>query len=173
MTQERAGYTFKGNPIHLLGSELKVGDQAPDVSFSTSFVDHVQLSSFDGKIKFISVTPSLDTGKCDIQARRFNQEASALGDQVAIINVSVDLPPAQARWCGASGADQITVLSDYKHKEFGLKYGVLIKELQVDMRAVFIVDKSNKIQYIEVLREMAEEPNYDAAIAAAKKLIQA
>lgn len=171
MTQKRSGFTLKGNPITLLGPELKVGDQAPDAVLNKNLVEHVSLSDYAGKVRLISVTPSLDTGKCDIQARRFNQEAGALGDQVAVINVSVDLPPAQDRWCGAAGANNIIVLSDYKHNEFGLAYGLLIDELRLDMRAVLVVDKDNTIRYIEVLNEMTEEPNYDNAVAAVKALL--
>lgn len=171
MAQERTGFTFRQNPITLLGPELKVGDQAPDAVLSKSFAEDVKLSDFSGKVRLISVTPSLDTGKCDLQARRFNQEAASFGDAVAVINVSVDLPPAQARWCGASEANNITVLSDYKLHDFGLKYGVLIKEFRIDMRAVFVIDKSDTIQYIEIVKEMTEEPDYDRAVEAVKKLL--
>jgi len=171
MTQERTGFTLKQNPITLLGPELKVGDKAPDAVLSKSFVEDVKLSDFSGKVRLISVTPSLDTGVCDAQARRFNQEAASFGDAVAVINISVDLPPAQARWCGAAGAENITVLSDYKLNDFGLKYGVLIKELRLDMRSVFVIDKDDTIRYIEILREMTEAPDFDSAIEAVKKLL--
>lgn len=171
LTQERSGFTFKQTPITLLGPELKAGDKAPDAVLSKSFADDVKLSDFAGKVRLISVTPSLDTGVCDIQARRFNQEAAALGDAVVVINVSVDLPPAQARWCGAAGADNITVLSDYKLNDFGLKFGVLIKEFRVDMRAVFVIDKDDTIRYVEIVPELTQEPDYDRAIEAVKALL--
>jgi thiol peroxidase len=172
MTQERSGvYTFKGHPVTLIGPELKVGDKAPDATVSVSFADQVQISKYDGKVKLISVVPSLDTGVCDAQTRRFNEEAANLGEDVTILTISMDLPPAQARWCGAAGIDKVNVVSDYNKADFGEKYGVLVKELRLDMRAVFVVDKSNTIQYVEVLKELTEHPNYDQALAAVKKLV--
>lgn len=139
MAQERTA-TLKGNPITLIGPELKKGDKAPDFQLNKSLVDVVSLSDFAGKVKLISVVPSIDTGVCDAQTRRFNQEAAGLGEKVAILTVSVDLPFAQARWCGAAGVDQVTLLSDYKDNNFGEAYGVLIKELKLDMRAIFVVE---------------------------------
>lgn len=112
----------------------------------------------------------LDTGVCDAQTRRFNEEAAALGEQVEILTVSVDLPFAQARWCGAAGVDKVTTLSDYKTRSFGEAYGVFIKELALDMRAVFVIDQQDTIQYVEYLSEMTEHPNYEAALEAVKKL---
>ncbi|WP_028562494.1 thiol peroxidase [Paenibacillus pinihumi] len=170
MAQERTA-TLKGNPITLIGPELKKGDKAPDFQLNKSLVDVVSLSDFAGKVKLISVVPSIDTGVCDAQTRRFNQEAAGLGEKVAILTVSVDLPFAQARWCGAAGVDQVTLLSDYKDNNFGEAYGVLIKELKLDMRAIFVVDGNDTIQYVEVLNEMAEHPDYEKAIAATKELI--
>lgn len=172
MAQERTGVaTLKGNPITLIGPELKAGDKAPDFTLNKSLVDEVSLSSFSGKVKLISVVPSLDTGVCDAQTRRFNEEAAGLGDNVEILTVSVDLPFAQARWCGAAGVDKVTTLSDYKTRSFGQAYGVFIKELALDMRAIFVVDQNDTIQYVEYLSEMTEHPNYEDAIAAAKKLV--
>lgn len=171
MAQERTGVaTLKGNPITLVGPELKVGDKAPDFTLNKSLVDEVTLADFAGKVKLISVVPSLDTGVCDAQTRRFNEEASNLGDNVVILTVSMDLPFAQARWCGAAGVDKVVTLSDYKHRSFGEAYGVLIKELALDMRAIFVVDSNDTIQYIEYLQEMTEHPNYEAAIEAVKGL---
>lgn len=169
MLQERTA-TLKGNPITLVGPELKAGDKAPDFKLNKSLVDEVTLADYNGKIKLISVVPSLDTGVCDAQTRRFNEEASSLGDQVEILTVSVDLPFAQARWCGAAGVDQVTTLSDYKTREFGKAYGVFIKELALDMRAIFVIDKQDTIQYVEYLSEMTEHPDYEAALEAVKKL---
>ncbi len=171
MAQERTGYTLKGNPLTLIGPELKVGDKAPDFKINKDLVTEATLADYAGKVKLISVVPSLDTGVCDAQTRRFNQEAADLGDNVVILTVSVDLPFAQARWCGAAGVDQVVTLSDYKTKSFGEAYGVLIKELQLDMRAVFVVDANDTIQYVEYLTEMTEAPNYENAIAAVKKLV--
>lgn len=171
MTQERTGVaTLKGNPITLVGPQLNVGDKAPDFTLAKSLGEYTSLNDFAGKIKLISVIPSIDTGVCDAQTRRFNEAAAALGDKVAVLTVSVDLPFAQARWCGASGVDQVVMLSDYKDNNFGLAYGVLIKEFALDMRSIFVIDENNVIQYVEYLSEMTEHPNYDAAIEAVKKL---
>lgn len=172
MSQERTGVaTLKGNPITLVGPQLQAGDKAPDFSLNKSLVEAVSLDAFAGKVKLISVVPSLDTGVCDAQTRRFNEEASKLGENVAILTVSVDLPMAQARWCGAAGVDKVVTLSDYKTREFGQSYGVLIKELQLLMRSIFVVDADNTIQYVEYLGEMTEHPNYEQAIEAVKKLV--
>ncbi|MNJ50690.1 putative thiol peroxidase [compost metagenome] len=113
----------------------------------------------------------MDTGVCDAQTRRFNQEAATLGDNVVVLTVSVDLPFAQARWCGAAGIDQVITLSDYKDNSFGKAYGVLIKEFVLDQRAVFVIDQDNNIRYVEVLKEMSEHPDYEKPIAAVKQLL--
>jgi len=172
MAQERANAaTLKGNPLTLIGPELKVGDKAPDAVVSKNLVDEIHLSEYAGKVRLISSVPSLDTGVCDAQTRRFNEEASKLGEDVVILTISADLPVAQARWCGAAGVDKVVVLSDHKRASFGENYGLLIKELRLDMRAVLVIDKNDTIQYVQVLSEMTEHPDYDAAIAALKKLI--
>ncbi|WP_042203389.1 thiol peroxidase [Paenibacillus camerounensis] len=172
MTQERTGVaTFKGNPITLVGPELKAGDSAPDFTVSKNLLENASLSDYAGKIKLISVVPSLDTGVCDAQTRRFNSEAAELGDDVVILTISTDLPFAQARWCGAAGIDRVITLSDHKEAAFGQAYGVLIKEFRLDMRSIFVIDKNNKLTYTEYLGEMSEHPNYDAAIAAVKELL--
>lgn len=172
MVQERSNAaTLKGNPITLIGPELKVGDQAPDATVSKNLIEQIKLSDYSGKVRLISSVPSLDTGVCDAQTRRFNEEAAKLGDDVVILTISADLPMAQARWCGAAGVDKVVVLSDHKEVDFGQKYGLLIKELRLDMRAVFVIDKNDKIQYAEVLKEMTNHPDYEAAIAALKKII--
>ncbi|TVY04119.1 thiol peroxidase [Cohnella terricola] len=170
MSQERSA-EFKGNPITLVGPVLKVGDAAPDFSLNKNLLETSSLKDFAGKVKLISVVPSIDTGVCDAQTRRFNEEASKLGDNVAILTISVDLPFAQARWCAAAGVDRVYLLSDYKDNSFGKAYGVLIKEFQLDMRAIFVLDANDKIAYIEVLNEMGEHPNYEAAISAVKSLL--
>ncbi|WP_276352727.1 thiol peroxidase [Cohnella caldifontis] len=170
MAQERPA-KFKGNPITLIGPELKAGDQAPDFSLSKNLLESASLKDFAGKIKLISVVPSIDTGVCDAQTRRFNEEASKLGENVVVLTVSVDLPFAQSRWCAAAGVDRVVMLSDYKNHSFGETYGVLIKEFALDMRSIFVLDANDKITYVEVLPEMTEHPNYDAAIAAVKALL--
>ncbi|MDO3410902.1 thiol peroxidase [Saccharibacillus sp. CPCC 101409] len=172
MTQERTGIaTFKGSPITLVGPGLRVGDQAPDFTLNRNLLEEASLKDYAGKIKLISVVPSLDTGVCDAQTRRFNNEASGLGDDVVVLTISVDLPFAQARWCGAAGVDRVVTLSDYKSRSFGEAYGVLIKELQLDMRAIFVLDPSDKIVYVEYLSEMSEHPDYEKAVAAVKELL--
>lgn len=171
MTQQRAGAaTFKGNPITLLGPELKKGDKAPNFTVNKNLVTEATLADYAGKIKLISVVPSLDTGVCDQQTRKFNEAAAELGDNVVILTISVDLPFAQARWCGAAGVDKVETLSDYKSKSFGLAYGVVIEELQLLMRSIFVVDASDTVQYVQYVSEMTEHPDYDAALAAVKAL---
>jgi thiol peroxidase len=170
MSQERS-VSFKGNPITLVGPELKPGDSAPAFSLNKNLLESSSLQDFAGKVKLISVVPSIDTGVCDAQTRRFNEEASKLGDNVVILTVSADLPFAQARWCAAAGVDRVFLLSDYKDNSFGKAYGVFIKEFHLDMRAIFVIDGNDKIAYVEVLNEMTEHPNYEAAIAAVKSLL--
>ncbi|MDP4097735.1 thiol peroxidase [Paenibacillus sp. P96] len=172
MTQERTGVaTFKGNPITLIGPELKAGDKAPDFILNKDLLEETSLKDFAGKIKLISVVPSLDTRVCDAQTRRFNEEAAGLGDQVAVLTISVDLPFAQARWCGAAGIDRVITLSDYKYHSFGEAYGVFIKELHLDMRSIFVIDADDNLAYVEYLGEMADHPDYEKALEAVKKLI--
>lgn len=172
MAQERTGVaTLKGNPLTLVGNVVNVGDQAPDFSVNKDLMTQVSLKDYAGKVKLISVVPSLDTGVCDAQTRRFNEEAAKLGDNVAILTVSVDLPFAQSRWCGAAGIDKVVTLSDYKTLSFGEAYGVVIKELRLLMRSIFVIDANDKVQYVEYLSEMTEHPNYEAAIEAVKKLV--
>ncbi|WP_036646100.1 thiol peroxidase [Paenibacillus pini] len=170
MTQQRAA-SFKGNPITLVGPELAVGDSAPDFTVSKNLVEQASLKDYAGKIKLISVVPSLDTGVCDAQTRRFNEEAAGLGDHVIILTISADLPFAQARWCGASGVDRVVTLSDHKDMSFGQAYGVLIKEFRLDMRSIFVIDANDKITYVEYLQEMTEHPNYEQAVEAVKALL--
>lgn len=170
--QERTGVaTVGGNPVTLLGPEIKVGDQAPDFKVNKDLMTEVSLSDYAGKVKLISVVPSVDTATCDAQTRRFNVEADKLGDNVVILTISVDLPFAQSRFCGAAGIDKVITLSDYKHRDFGQAYGVLIKEIQLDQRAIFLVDADNTVRYVEYLTEMKEHPNYDAALAALRELV--
>jgi thioredoxin-dependent peroxiredoxin len=172
MAQERTGVaTLKGNPLTLIGPEVKVGDKAPDFKVNKDLLNQVSLADFAGKVKLISVVPSIDTGVCDQQTRRFNEEAAKLGDNVVVLTVSADLPMAQGRWCGAAGVDKVTMLSDYKDASFGQAYGVLIKELRLLMRSIFVVDANDNVQYVEYLKEMTEHPNYEAALEATRKLV--
>jgi thiol peroxidase len=170
MTERAGAITFKGNPLTLLGNQLKVGDAAPDCELLGNDLSPVKLSAYRGKVCILSAVPSLDTPVCDMETRRFNQEAGGLGDDVAILTISMDLPFAQARWCGAAGVDKVVTLSDHRDAAFGETYGVLIKELRLLARAIFVVDKEGVIQYIQLVKEMTEEPDYAPVLAAAKKL---
>ncbi len=159
--------TFKGNPLHLVGPELKVGDKAPDFKLLKNDLSEAKLSDYAGKTLLISVVPSLDTPVCDLQTRRFNTEAGKLKDTV-VLTVSLDLPFAQARWCGAADAKNLVTLSDHRSAQFGEHYGVLIQELRLLTRAIFVVDTKGVIKYVEVVPEMTNHPNYEAALAVAK-----
>ncbi|MEM7624523.1 MAG: thiol peroxidase [Planctomycetota bacterium] len=168
MTERAAAVTLKGNPMTLVGDELKVGDAAPDFSLKATDMSDKSLADYSGKVKLISVVPSLDTPVCDTETRRFNEAAGGLGDGVVVLTVSVDLPMAQKRWCGAAGVDNVECLSDFKDHSFGPAYGVRIKEIGLLARQVFVVDADNKITYTQLVGEVAEEPDYDAALAAVK-----
>jgi thiol peroxidase len=170
--EERTGIiTMHGNSLTLLGKELKVGDKAPDFELLDNDLKTVKLSAFRNKVLVISSVPSLDTPVCDMETRRFNEEAGKLGDKVAILTVSMDLPFAQKRWCGAAGVERVTTLSDHREAKFGEAYGVLIKGLRLLARAVFVVDKNGIIQYIQLVTEVTSEPDYEPVIAAVKKLL--
>jgi thiol peroxidase len=170
--QERDGLvTMKGNPITLIGSELQVGDKASDFVAIDNDLNPVSFDSFRGKVCILSSVPSLDTPVCDMETRRFNDEAGRLGDNVEILTISMDLPFAQKRWCGAAGVDRVQALSDHRDAAFGQAYGVLIKGLRLLARAVFVVDKEGTIQYIELVKEIASEPDYDSALTAVKELV--
>ncbi len=170
--QERKGVaTLKGNPLTLVGPEIKVGDKAPEFTVRKGLSD-VKSSEYAGKIKLISVVPSLDTPVCDAQTRKFNDEASKLGDNVKILTISMDLPFAGNRFCDTAGIKNLDVLSDYKDADFGTKYGVLIKEHRLDMRAIFVVDKDNTVKYVQIVPEMTDHPDYDHALAALKALVK-
>jgi len=162
--------TMRGNPITLLGKELKPGDTAPDAELVSNNLSPVKLSSYKGKVCIISSVPSLDTPVCDMETRRFNTEAGKL-DNVAIITISTDLPFAQKRWCGTAGVDRVVTLSDHRKTEFGQAYGVLIKDIRLLARAVFVVDKKGIVKYVQTVKEIGEEPDYNAVIDAVKKLV--
>jgi thiol peroxidase len=171
MNEREGVITVEGNPLTLLGSEVKVGDSAPDCEVLAGDLSGVKLSSFKGKVCIISSVPSLDTSVCDVMTRRFNEEAGKMGDGATVLTISTDLPFAQARWCGAAGVENVQALSDHRDTAFGEAYGVLIKELRLLARAVFVVDKEGVIRYIEVVKELTSEPDYDAALKAAQDLI--
>lgn len=168
---ERSGVvTFQGNPLTLVGTELKKGDHAPDVELLNNDLSPVKISSFRGKICVLATVPSLDTPVCDMETRRFNEEAGKLGADVVVLSVSMDLPFAQKRWCGAAGIDRVTTLSDHRDASFGQAYGVLIKELRLLARAVFVADKGGVIRYIQLVKELTQQPDYDAVLNAVKGL---
>jgi len=160
--------TMKGNPLTLSGNAVKVGESAPDFEVAANDLSGIKLSSFSGKTCLISSVPSLDTSVCDTQTRKFNEEAGKLGDDVIVLTISMDLPFAQARWCGAAGVDKVQTLSDYRKAEFGNAFGVLIQELRLLARAVFIVDSKGIIRYIQIVDELTNEPDYADAIEALK-----
>jgi len=163
--------TMKGNPLTLIGKEVKAGDSAPDFEVLDNDLSPVTLSSFLGKVCVISSVPSLDTPVCDMETRRFNQEAGKLSADVQIITISMDLPFAQKRWCGAAGVDKVVTLSDHRNVSFGTAYGVLIKELRLLARSVFVVDREGIIRYVQTVNEITEEPDYGAIMNAVNNLV--
>lgn len=170
--EERTGVTtFKGTPVTLLGPALKVGDRAPDFQVVDTAMTPVGLDDFAGKTKIICAVPSLDTPVCDTEIRRFNREAAGLADDIVVLTISLDLPFAQKRWCAAAEIDRVKTLSDYQQRSFGLAYGVLVKELQLLSRSVFVLDKKNTIRHVEHVAEMTAQPDYAAALQAAKEEI--
>lgn len=162
-----ANVTFKGNPVTLLGNEVKVGDKAPEFNVLANDLSVVTLADSKGQVRLISVVPSVDTGVCDAQTRRFNEEASQL-DNVKVLTVSVDLPFAQKRWCAAAGIENVQTVSDHRDLSFGEAYGVAIQELRLLARAVFVVDSNDTVTYVEYVSEATNHPNYEAAVEAAK-----
>lgn len=167
---ERSGLvTVRGNPLTLLGNEAKVGDRAPSFNAVDNAGQVVQpLQATEGKVRILAAVPSLDTPVCDTETRRFNQEAAALGENVEIVTISMDLPFAQKRWCGAAGVERVKTYSDHREASFGENYGVLIKQNRLLARSVFVVDKQGKVVYSEIVPELTSEPNYDKALAAAR-----
>ena len=165
---ERPGaVTMKGNPLTLLGPELKPGEKAPDFHVVDGTLSVVDLSKTGNKVRIVSVVPSLETPVCDLQTKRFNEEAAKLSD-VDILTVSMDLPFAQKRWCGAFGIDNIKMLSDHRDASFGMAYGTLVKDMRIECRAIFVLDADNVVRHVEYVKEIADHPNYEAALSAAR-----
>jgi len=171
MTERKGVVTFKGNELTLVGTAAPVGKRIPDFTALGNDLSAVKLSSFAGKIVLLSLVPSLDTPVCDTETRRFNDEASKLGKDVVVLTVSMDLPFAQKRWCAAAGIDRVITLSDHRDASAGLATGMLIKELRLLARAVFVLDRDGVVAYEQVVPEMTHEPDYDAALKAARKLL--
>ncbi len=170
MTQRQGAVTFKGKPMTLMGEELTVGQASPDFSLTANDLSTKTLDDYRGKVILLATVPSLDTGVCDTMTRRFNEQAAKLGDNVVVLTVSMDLPFAQKRWCGAANVENVETLSDYKDHRFGSAWGLRIKELGLLARSVSVIDSDGHIAYHELVREVTEEPDYDAALAAAKSL---
>jgi len=163
--------TMKGNPLTLIGKQPKTGEPAPDFEALNNDLTPVKLSSFRGKVCIIASVPSLDTPVCDMETRRFNEEAGMLGPDVTILTISMDLPFAQKRWCGAAGVDKVITLSDHLSGSFGEAYGVLIKDLRLLARAVFVLDRDGILQYVQLVQEVADEPDYNEVLEALKNLV--
>jgi thiol peroxidase len=169
--KERAGIvTMRGNPLTLVGNEIRVGNAAPDFTAIDNNLSPVHFSSYRGKVCVLSSVPSLDTPVCDVETRRFNEEAARLGGHVSVLTISMDLPFAQKRWCAAAGVDKVQTLSDHREASFGTAYGVLIKELRLLARAVFLVDRKGTLEYAQLVKEVSSEPDYDEVLNALKGL---
>lgn len=170
--EKRTGVvTFAGNPIALLGKEVKIGDKAPAFTLLDNALGEKTLADYAGKVKVISVVPSLDTGVCDAQTRWFNQNVSKLGKNVVVLTVSVDLPFAQKRWCGAAGIDQVETLSDHRDLSFGENYGFILEGLRLLSRGIVVIDKDDVVRYVEYVPEVTSAVNFEAAEAATKALV--
>ena len=164
MSERQGVITIHGNPLTLVGDEIKVGAPAPDVELLDNDLNPVKLSAFRGKVLVIASVPSLDTPVCDMETRRFNDEAANLGGDIELVTISMDLPFAQKRWCGAAGVKNLQTLSDHRQADFGMAFGVLIKELRLLARAVFIVDRQGTVQYVQTVKEVTNEPNYEEVL---------
>ena len=171
MEERHGAVTMKGNPLTLVGKGVKVGEAAPDFTALDNGLAPVKLSAFRGKVCILSSVPSLDTPVCDLETKKFNEEAGKLGPNVQILTISMDLPFAQKRWCGANGVTKIQTLSDHRDASFGTAYGVLIKELRLLARAVFVIDRKGVVQHSQMVGELTKEPDYDAVLSALKKLL--
>ena len=165
-----AATTLRGNPLTVIGPELKAGDKAPDFQVVDNGLKPVDLAATGAGVRIFSVVPSLDTPVCDAQTKRFNEEAGKLPD-LTIYTVSMDLPFAQKRWCGAFGVDHVKMISDHRTGSFGEAYGTMIKDLRILSRAIFVIDKDNTIRHAEYVKEVGDHPNYEAALSVATKLV--
>ncbi len=171
MNENKGAITFQGNPLTLVGTQPTVGDKATAFKAQANDLSMYEFSPVSDKIRIIATAPSLDTAVCDTQTRKFNMEAANLGDGFEILTISMDLPFAQARWCGAAGIDRIATLSDHLDASFGTAYGTLIKELRLLTRAVFVVDREGTIRHAQFVKEITEEPDYEAVWQCIKTLI--
>ena len=168
---ERKGLVFSnGKPLTLLGDEIKVGDPAPDFTLVANDMSKVDFSSYKGKVIVLVAVPSLDTSVCDTEGRRFNEEATKLGDDVAVLVISMDLPFAQKRWCGAAGIENVQTLSDHRQAAFGEAYGVLLKGARLLARSVFVVDQQGVVRYVELVENQGTEPDYQKVLKTVAEL---
>jgi thioredoxin-dependent peroxiredoxin len=172
MAERKGLITIHGNPLTLVGDEVKVGSQAPDVELLDNDLNPVKLSSYLGKFIVIASVPSLDTPICDIETRHFNDAATALRPDIELLTISMDLPFAQKRWCGAAGVTRVKTLSDHRQANFGMAYGVLIKELRLLARAIFILDQKGTVQYVQLVKEVANEPNYEEVLQTLNAMVE-
>ena len=170
MTERQGMVTIHGKPLTLVGQEVKVGEPAPDAELLDNDLNPVKLSAYRGKVLVIASVPSLDTPVCDMETRRFNEEAANLGPDIELVTVSMDLPFAQKRWCGAAGVTNLKTLSDHRQAEFGLAYGVLLKERRLLARAVFILDREGTVQYVHLVKEVTNEPDYEEVLQALNRI---
>lgn len=171
MERDNTKVTFKGTPMTLLGKQIKTGDIAPDFTVLDKTLASKSLKDFAGKTKVLAIYPSIDTGICAMQNRKFNEMATQLSDDVVVLSVSTDLPFAQARFCAAEGLDKVITLSDHKETDFGLRYGFLMEELRLLARGTVIIDKNDVVKYVEIVPEIATEPDYDKALDAIKEAL--
>ena len=171
MEKRSGAVTFAGGPVTLVGPEVKVGEKAPDFKLLDNSLAEKTLKDYEGKIKVISVVPSLDTGVCDAQTRWFNKDVTGLSSDVVVLTVSMDLPFAQARWCGAAGGKNVVTLSDHRDASFGTNYGFLMEGLRLEARGVVVIDKNDKVTYVEYVPEVTHAINFDGVLAAVKALI--
>lgn len=171
MNDRKGLVSMKGQSLTLLGNEVEAGQKAPDFEVVANDMSTVRFSSFHGKICIISSVPSLNTEVCDMQTRRFNEEAIKLGGDVVVLTISMDLPFAQKLWCGTAGVKNVQTLSDHREASFSTAFGILIKEMRLIARAVFVVDKDGIIRYIQIVDELANEPDYQSVLDAVRELI--
>ncbi|MCF8086301.1 MAG: thiol peroxidase [Desulfohalobiaceae bacterium] len=171
MSHHYAKVTMQGNPVTLQGDSVQPGDRAPDFEVTDNDLNPVTLADYSGRVLILSSVPSLDTSVCDMETRRFNNEAANLGEEVTILTISMDLPFAQKRWCGAAGVDRVITLSDHRLASFGQAYGVLISELRLLCRAIFIVDRNGVLQYMQIVPEITQEPDYEDVLTTVRKYI--
>lgn len=171
-SENHGGVTIKGNPLTTVGERVSVGDKAPEIELTNGSMEKVSLKEWSGKVRLVSVVPSLDTGICDAQTRRMNEEAAKLGDEVVVLTVSAEHPFNQKRWCGAAGIDQVEVLSDHYDMNFGSAFGTHIKEWRLNQRAMFVIDQDGVVRYTEYVPEIAQHPDYDGALAAVSSVLE-